>query len=239
MKRMKKISAAAFTVGWLVILVCTYGCTTKEAREPYVDQNGVLVDNPMTTEKAIEFRMAMRRLWDDHALWTRNVIFCLVDDLPGADQAVERLLKNQDDIGDALKPYYGKDAGKELTELLYPHINIAAEVIKAARANDKAALDNANARWYVNADEISAFLSNANPDNWELKEMSDMMHEHLALTTDEVMMRINKNYPGDIKAYTKVEDAILEMADMLSEGVIKQFPDKFSESYSNTAASAY
>jgi len=173
-----------------------------------------------------ELKLAMRKLWEDHVVWTRNVIFCLVDRLPGKDQAVNRLLQNQVDLGNAIKPYYGEEAGKKLTDLLYPHITIAAEVVNAAKAGNTTALDEANKRWYANADEISEFLSKANP-NWEFEEMKMMMREHLKLTTDEAVQRIKKDYDADVIAYDKVNDAILKMSDMLADGIVKQFPEKF------------
>jgi hypothetical protein len=175
---------------------------------------------------ANELRTNMRKLWEDHITWTRNVILCLADNLPGADQAVERLLKNQDDIGNAIKPVYGEDAGKKLAALLHDHIVIAADVVKAAKASDNAALDAANKKWYANADDISAFLSQANP-NWKLDDMKKMMHEHLKLTTDEAVARLKKDYVADISAYDKVHREILAMSDMLTDGIVKQFPDKF------------
>lgn len=187
-----------------------------------------LTPAPMCDNSAsgVELKTNMNKLWEDHVTWTRNVIFCLVDDLPGSDQAIKRLLKNQEDIGNAIKPYYGHDAGEKLTSLLKPHITISAEVIKAAKANNKAALDDANRRWMANADEISEFLSKANPA-WKLREMKKMMHDHLKLATDEVVARIKKDYAADIRAYDKVHDEILEMSEMLSMGIIEQFPDKF------------
>jgi hypothetical protein len=173
-----------------------------------------------------ELKLSMRKLWEDHVVWTRNVIFCLVDRLPGKDQAVNRLLQNQVDLGNAIKPYYGEEAGKKLTDLLYPHITIAAEVVNAVKAGNTTAPDEANKRWYANADEISEFLSKANP-NWEFEEMKMMMHEHLKLTTDEAVQRIKKDYEADVIAYDKVHDAILKMSDMLADGIVKQFPEKF------------
>jgi len=173
-----------------------------------------------------ELKLSMRKLWVDHIMWTRNVIFCLVDRLPGKDQAVNRLLQNQVDLGNAIKPYYGEEAGKKLTDLLYPHITIAAEVVNAAKAGNTTALDEANKRWYANADEISEFFAKANP-NWEFEEMKMMMREHLKLTTDEAVQRIKKDYDADVIAYDKVHDAILKMSDMLADGIVKQFPDKF------------
>ena len=179
-----------------------------------------------STNAANELRTNMRKLWEDHITWTRNVICCLVDNLPGADQAVKRLLKNQDDIGNAIKPVYGADAGNKLTALLHDHITISADVVKAAKASDNAALAAANKKWFANADDISAFLSKANP-NWKLDDMKKMMHDHLQLTTDEAVARIKKDYDADIAAYDKVHNEILEMADMLTNGIVKQFPEKF------------
>lgn len=180
----------------------------------------------MNASKSEALRIDMRKLWEDHITWTRNVICCLVDGLPGADQAVKRLMQNQTDIGNAVKPYYGEAAGAKLTELLSAHIAISADVVKAAKAGNSAALDEANKRWYANADAISTFLSGANP-NWTLADLKTMMNNHLKLTTDEAVQRIKKDYDADVMAYDKVHDEILQMSDMLSDGIIKQFPDKF------------
>ena len=176
--------------------------------------------------KSEQLRMAMHKLWEDHIVWTRNVILNIMDDLPGTDQAVNRLLQNQDDIGNAVKPFYGEAGGKELTRLLREHITIAADLLKAAKAGNNSAFDAANKKWFANADEISGFLSKANP-NWKLNDMKKMMNDHLTLTTEEAVARLKKDYVADVKAYDKVHDEILMMADMLTDGIIKQFPGKF------------
>lgn len=177
-------------------------------------------------DKANGLRFAMRKLWVDHIIWTRNVILNIIDGVTGTDEALNRLLKNQDDIGDAIKPYYGSDAGKQLSALLRAHITIAGDLLKALKKDDDKGVEDANKKWIANADEIAVFLSKANP-NWTESEMETMMHSHLSLTTDEAVARKKKDYAGDIKAYDKVHDQILEMADMLSNGIIKQFPEKF------------
>jgi len=83
--------------------------------------------------KSEQLRLGMHKLWEDHVTWTRNVILNIIDDLPGTQQAVDRLLKNQDDIGNAIKPVYGDAAGTELTRLLKEHITTAADLLKAAK----------------------------------------------------------------------------------------------------------
>lgn len=206
-----------------VVAMCIYGPPKVRSTEKKPPAH---MGSSSSVSQATELRANMRKLWEDHITWTRNVICCLVDGLPGSDQAVKRLLQNQDDIGNAVKPYYGDDAGRKLTALLHDHITISADVVNSAKAGNKAKLDDANRRWTANADEISAFLSHANP-NWKLDDMKMMMRDHLQLTTDEAVARIKKDYAADVLAYDKVHTEILQMSDMLADGIIKQFPDKF------------
>jgi hypothetical protein len=182
---------------------------------------------PTANDKQTAFHDAMRKLWEDHITWTRVFIISAAADLPDKAAATERLLQNQVDIGNAIKPYYGNAAGDELTTLLKEHITTAADVVAAAKANDKAKLDDANKRWIANADQIADFLSGANPTNWPAADMRRMMREHLDLTTAEAVARLKGDWKADIAAYDKVHEQILHMADMLSAGIIKQHSDKF------------
>ena len=175
-----------------------------------------------------DFHDAMRKLWEDHITWTRLVIIGVFEDLPDLDPSVQRLLQNQVDIGDAVKPFYGEAAGDQLTALLTDHILIAAEILQAAKNGDAAALEDASERSYANADDIAAFLNAANPDHWPLEEMSMMMREHLDLTLEEAVAYLNGDYEASIAAYDQVHLQALDMADMLSEGLIRQFPNKFT-----------
>ena len=179
-----------------------------------------------TKSTCCDLKSDMRKLWEDHITWTRNVIFNIIDDLPGTTEAVNRLLQNQTDIGNAIKPFYGEAAGNQLTALLREHITIAAELLNALKTDNTAAFNDANARWYANADAIATFLSAANP-NWPLAEMKAMMREHLDATAAEAVARKTENYGADVIAYDNVHNQILEMADMLTEGIIKQFPNLF------------
>jgi hypothetical protein len=177
--------------------------------------------------KELELRNDMRVLWEDHIVWTRQAIVSFAADLPDFPAAAERLLRNQDDIGDAIARFYGRDAGDELSGLLREHILIAVDVLTATKANDQPALDEALARWDTNAGDIAAFLNAANPRNWKLDEMLEMMREHLSLTTQEAVARLTGDFAADIAAYDAVHEQAMEMADMLSTGIIAQFPHRF------------
>jgi hypothetical protein len=173
------------------------------------------------------FHDAMRKLWEDHITWTRLVIVSLANDLPDSGPTVQRLLQNQDDIGDAIKPFYGDAAGEQLSALLRDHILIAAEILQAAKSNDTTTLNDAITRWYANADDIAVFLNNANPKNWPLDEMKAMMREHLDLTLEEAVAYLHGDHAASIAAYDQIHLQALDMADMLSAGIIEQFPSRF------------
>ena len=174
------------------------------------------------------FRSDMRQLWEDHITWTRLYIVSAAANLPEKDATAKRLLRNQEDIGNAMKTFYGDAAGSKLTGLLKDHITIAVELIDAAKAGDNTKKDAAAKRWNANADEIATFLSGANAKNWPEAEMKKHMREHLDLTTAEVVAHLKKDFDGSVAAYDKVHAQILRMADMLSMGIAKQFPEKFS-----------
>jgi hypothetical protein len=179
-----------------------------------------------TSEKALSLRHAMRRLWSDHVIWTREYIVAAVADRPDAEQAAGRLLKNQDDIGSAVVPFYGEDAGKALTALLRQHIMIAVDIIDAAKAGDDGKFKDSNDKWDGNAREIADLLSSANP-NWPQPEVLDLLMQHLNLTRNEVEARLKKKHHDDIEAFDQIYTEILTVADVLSNGLIKQFPEKF------------
>ena len=175
---------------------------------------------------AVKLSQDMRKLWTDHVVWTRNYIIAATSDSPDAQAAAGRLLANQDQIGQAIVPYYGQAAGTKLAGLLRDHILIAVDLVAAAKANDQAKLKDADQRWHANAADISTFLSNANP-NWPRAAVLSMMNEHLALTTQEATARLKKNWNEDVATFDKIFDQAMMMADTLTDGIVKQFPDRF------------
>jgi hypothetical protein len=181
-----------------------------------------------TSGAALAFREEMRRLWEDHITWTRLYIVSFVADLPDLDQTAQRLLRNQTDIGDAIKPYYGVEAGDQLTALLEGHILGAVDLLMAARSGDQDAIVTASDNWYVNADQIATFLSQANPAAWPRTDLREQMQMHLDLTLEEATARLTGDFAADIAAYDEVHGHILPFADLLSSGIITQFPEKFA-----------
>lgn len=176
--------------------------------------------------KKIALYANMRTLWDQHMQWTYDTIIAFAADAPNLDATVNRLLENQVHIGNAIAPYYGKDAAKQLTDLLTEHIQEAVPVLTAAKAGDSAALDAAVADWYDNARRIGEFLAAANP-YWARQDMPEMMKGHITQTITYATDVLTGQHDKAVADYDAAQSHMGEMADMLSAGIIKQFPKKF------------
>jgi hypothetical protein len=209
---MKRRTVLAFLISFVALAAATDRLSAAPA--------------PAAPSKLEALRLAMRKLWEEHITWTRLFIVSALGDLPDKAATTDRLLQNQSDLGNAIKPFYGDAAGDKLAALLKDHILIAADIVTAAKAGDGAKLESAKTRWSSNADEIASFLSAANPANWPASDMKSMMHDHLTLTTSELEARLNKDWKADVAAYEKIHGQILTMADMLSDGIARQFPGK-------------
>ncbi len=201
---------------------------TKTRLTPIFIAALLLLPNVTYAHSKTAFHDAMRKLWEDHVTWTRLFIISAAAGLPDQDVTTQRLLQNQTDIGNAVAEFYGADAGNKLTALLKDHILIAASIVTAAKAGDNAKVTSENKRWHDNATEIATFLHGANPKHWPLETLESAMNMHLQQTLDEATHRLHGDYAADTKDYERVVQHILGMADVLSDGIIAQFPAKFA-----------
>jgi hypothetical protein len=173
-------------------------------------------------------RAALRRLWADHVIWTRQYVVAAVAGTPDAEAAAARLLRNQEDIGGAVVPFYGEVAGEALTGLLKEHILIAVELVGAAKAGDDARFKIEDERWTHNAEAIADLLSGANP-HWVKKDITDALLLHLSLTKQEAVARLKQDWETDVEVFDQIFTEILTISDVLADGIIAQFADRFGE----------
>ena len=196
---------------------------TTGVRESYAASNPV----PLHTAKAVAFHDKMRGLWEAHGSWTHMVIISFVGNLPNLPAEEQVLLQNQVDIGDAVKPYYGARAGNKLTKLLKAHILGAVKALEAAKSGDKNALAQAEAAWSVNGRQIADFLHGANPRFLSRSAARRMMKIHLNQVIEQAVDELKGNYAAGTRAFGPYIRHILGMADMISGGLIRQFPSRF------------
>jgi hypothetical protein len=223
----------ATLAGLIVVASATVVLAVSGAHEGHADTghgqshgDAVAASAEMRADQA-KFQDTMRKLWEDHITWTRLAIVSFAHDLPDLPATQARLLRNQVDIGNAIKPYYGRAAAKQLTALLKEHIVGAVALLSAAKAGDQGLIEQRTSEWYANGNEIADVLHEANPRNWSKNAMRRMMKVHLAQTLSEAVNRLNGRYEADVRDYDEIHHHILMMVDTLSAGIIEQFPRRF------------
>ncbi|RNB81951.1 glycosyltransferase [Brevibacillus panacihumi] len=183
-------------------------------------------DSTCLSPKMVKLKTDMQKVWIDHTIWTRSYIVSAISNRQDQKDVLDRLLRNQQDIGNVIKPYYGEEAGNKLADLLREHILIAGKIVEAAKAGNQADVNKLEADWHRNADVIAKFLSSANP-NWPFKTLQDMLYTHLQLITEIVLACLKGDWKADIAATDKNEIHMIHLADILTEGIVKQFSNKF------------
>ena len=185
-------------------------------------QNGPARPANCVTLRQLQVMNTLRRLWTDHVLWTRSFIVSTAFSNADINEVTRRLLRNPADFAAVLTPFYGAQAAQAFENLLTAHLQIAAQLVNAAKAGDAAAAGQARRQWYANAANIAAFLARANP-YWNQAEWQAMLFEHLRMTENEAVQQLNGRYADSIAQYDAIQNQALEMADVMAQGIIQQF----------------
>ena len=209
-----------------LMLVVAFVFSMMQAAVSVQAKEGKAADSVCLSPKMVQLKTDMQKVWIDHTIWTRSYIVSAISNRPDQQDVLNRLLQNQQDIGKLIKPYYGEAAGNKLADLLREHILIAGKIVAAAKAGNQADVKKLEADWHRNADDISKFLSAANP-NWQFKALQDMLYAHLQLITEIVLNCLKGDWKADIAATDKNEIHMIHLADILTGGIVKQFPEKF------------
>lgn len=178
------------------------------------------------TKSQEDLKLNMRALWEEHILWTHLLVMAMADNTSDKDVVTARLLRNPEDMANAIRPYYGNENADKFSNLIKEHLLIAAGLVEAAKAGNNSAAAEAEKNWYDNADEIAAFQSSINP-YWKNSNLTAMWHEHLSVTKDDAVARLTGNYSADVENFDKIANIANDMADYWADGIINQFPDKF------------
>lgn len=187
----------------------------------------VPTQGPADAEAQIGLSNAMRDLWTDHMFWTYATVDAFFNNTAELEANLNRLLANQIEIGNAIKPFFGDAAGDQLGALLTEHIQLAVPVLTAAQEGDSAALDTALADWYQNAADVAEFVSAAGPDAWPLEVTEPMLKGHIDSTVIYATALLEGDFPAAIAEFDKANDHMMMLAEALAAGIISQFPDQF------------
>ena len=60
------------------------------------------------------------------------------------------------------------------------------------------------------------------------RDVVDVLGVHLKLTKDEAVARMQGDWEADVAAFDQILTEILTLADILADGITKQFPQRFA-----------
>ncbi len=213
-----------------MLLACMSLLPSMTFSQMHSDSNNNAVSKAENTfnSSTLKLRTDMRFLWSQHMEWTYAAVTAFYTTSRNYDATAARLLQNQVDIGNAIKPYYSEEAGNALTKLLKEHILSVVEVMTEAKHGDQDKLNVAIGESYKNAQEIGDFLASANK-YWPKDFVRDMLKTHIDQTLVYATAIQHDDFASGINSYGEAELHMMILADALSNGIIEAFPDKFEK----------
>lgn len=191
------------------------------------------------TDETMTFRMDSRTLWTRYALGMINFSVSDFGNLASTDNVKNSLARNAAAIGQFFVPYYGFTTGDKITNLLNALIKNGEKIvgiIKSGKTDVAAYVD----IWAQQSMALADYLHEINPSNYPKDLLTDMFTTLTKFWLDDFMARYTNDFAADAVAL----DNILKMgvtgvpdhakagyssiADVLSRGIIAQFPLLFT-----------
>jgi hypothetical protein len=195
-----------------------------DAPSPVAPNGPTFFPSPGPVEPVLpDIHDTMRHLWIDHIVWSRNVTMAVFSDLKGLDTYEQRLVTNTYDMRDLLTPYFGKEAASTFADLYLQHVTLASTVFEAYKSGNETWIRDVTYEWYLNADDIAAFLYKLNP-SWNYDQMRSLWRTHLDTVVDEALDYKDLDYTGDVMCYDAAQDHVFVLADYMSAGILMNVP---------------
>lgn len=188
------------------------------------------------SEETMLFRMDSRTLWAKYVWGLLNYGISLNNMIPGTNQVERRLARNSYALGEFLAPYYGVNAADRFGTLLNSFCKIGVEVIDAVK--DGRGITGTEELWALSIDEISSFLHELNPNSWPKTLIAEYFENMAKFWINEIMSRAEEDWGANEIAIDNLNKLVItglgtnggtfgSLADLISRGIIAQFPMKF------------
>lgn len=169
----------------------------------------------------VKLKITMRKLWEDHAIWTRQFIVDTLANLPSIDKTTERLLKSQEAIGNCMKQFLGDTAGDTLISLLKDHTTMTTGLLQAIKTGDTSGSTTLETDVITNGENIATFFATINP-YYSKDELIDMLDTNLTLIKYQCIARMNKDYNADVMYFDMGLHHTLMLSDYLFKGITER-----------------
>lgn len=170
----------------------------------------------------IKLKLHMRKLWTDHAIFTRMFIIDLLGDLPGIDYTIDRLIKSQEQTGNCFRPFFGDVATESLVSLLNEHVTITIDLLRTIKVGNTTDATTLEDQWGTNVEHISTLFGTIN-QCYSVDELTDMFKTCLILTKYQFIARMDGDYNADVMYFDMGLNHISRISDYLTDGLIEAF----------------
>jgi hypothetical protein len=190
-------------------------------------------------EKTLMFRMDSRTLWTKYSLGLVNYAVSSVADLSTTPSVEERLTKSATLIGDYFIPYYGIRAGSDIGKMLTDIFENGVQVVEVLKS--KGNIVPLQIKWAQQTKALAELFNQLNPGQYPVLLIEEMLQALTRLWTDNINARITSNIIMNAESIDGINKLVItgianhvnkgyqSLADVLSRGVIAQYPLIFTE----------
>lgn len=221
----KTMSLWALSALLIGILSGYYIGKTNNTPVPAVGKNA---ENAILTEDSVKLKNDVERTFTERIIWTRQHIFSIIEGNTEAQEASVKLLSNSEEIGNMFGKYYGDETKEKITKLFKEQALTNNDLAQAYKIGDMARVNSAKKRLKNNASDIADYLNKINPENWKKAKIEEMLTNHLNLVDEQINTIIKRYWASDIKTFDKMFEENIKISESISNGIIKQFENKFS-----------
>lgn len=179
------------------------------------------IEDPLQKDE-LDLNNDMREAWAQHGFWGTLYLLSMYYALPNMEAILERLKESPDEIAEVFAKFYSQVMVNQLKTLLQEHVQLTGELMKALRDGESERAEQVEQEWHQNADRIARMLSSANVD-YNYEQLAQMLNMHLDLMKRQMTTDLNNQYEEFVTATDENSEHLMELADELTEGLIKQF----------------
>jgi len=190
-------------------------------------------------EKTLVFRMDSRTLWTRYSLGMINYSVSSFGNLESTSSVEKNLAKAAAAIGDFFVPYYGIKAGTKIGSLLTVISNNGTKVVESIK--NKRDVTPYQVIWSKQIDELATYLNELNPSQYPVDLLTEQFTSLVNAWTTDFKARYDKDFITDsitLDSILKIavsgianhtNKGYSSIADILSRGIIAQYPIAFVE----------
>lgn len=188
------------------------------------------------TEKELELNQYMRKLWADNTFWMRNYMISYMNNSSDLKDVTRRLLKNQDQIGRSFGLWYSDKVGQNVSKMLQTNLISYGNLLKEMSDKNANAAIGAEKKWDADTEKLVKYMSSLNGE-WDQSVLLEHFKKYNQMNITQAMNKFKRKHTEEIEAFDQAyQHAMYDLADYITNGIVKQHPDKFdkTKSYSSS-----